>query len=134
MRRQIASLWERQLIRYGCVGAGLAVFYVALAWGLDAAIPALPLWASSATSLVVTIALQYVLHAALTFRSELADMNQAVRFAITTGNALVLSTLATTLGQHWLSLPSVVVFAALSLAIPAWNYLFFSLWVFRPKA
>lgn len=122
---------RKRLIRFGIVGGGVAVYYLAaylllLRSGMGA-------FAANSLAFGTAILLQYLGQAAFTFAAPLADRSQIIRFALMVGLGFVTSLLVTTGLAPLLSLSPALAALIVVLFLPVQNYLIMSFWVFvRP--
>ncbi len=120
-----------QLVRFACVGAVVALVYVAgylvlLALGL-------PQPLANAVAFLSAVALQYVGQAGFTFRRPIRDRAQVLRFGVMIGLGLVTATAITAWAGPHLGLSDAFAALAAALILPVQNYVFMSAWVFaRP--
>lgn len=126
-------VWKHSGVRYVVVGASLAVLYVGLSSLALNLFPAWPAWQVSAFCLLITIGIQYITHAGITFQSKLNDLKQGRRFLLVTASGLTVSTLMTTFGVQLTGWSPVFLIILTSLAIPVVNYALFRLWVFTSR-
>ena len=121
----------RRMVRYGCVGAGITVFYslavVALVRSLD---PISPVWAS-VLAFIVTLPLSWLAHGRISFSDRPRDVFQPVRFACSTVSSFMIAVggmywITNIGGHHYL-------FGILWnwLVIPGMNFAGYMFWVFR---
>lgn len=120
-----------RLLRFACVGASVALIYIALylaflAFGWAQAL-------ANAAAFGVAVAFQYVAQAGFTFRAKLKDGGQALRFAWMIGCGLVTSALITGVLAPAAGLSDALAALIVTFLLPVQNYLLMSRWVFRPQ-
>ena len=81
-----------QVIRYAFVGTVVALIYLVIFYCVQAVGQMSPV-VSSSLAFLLAVMVQYVAHAAVTFRRPLRDRTQAVRFASTIAMGLAFSVL-----------------------------------------
>ncbi|WP_293575214.1 GtrA family protein [Phaeobacter sp.] len=116
------------LLRFACVGVGVAGLYVLLYVGFLG--QGLDVWLANALAFGLAILVQYIGQTAWTFRQNLVAPRQALRFVLTiclgfVTSAVLTGLIAPALGwSPWLAAGSAAVL------LPVQNYLFFRLWVY----
>jgi putative flippase GtrA len=123
------SLWL--VIRYGLVGAAVALIYI-VSFKLLQIADLFPAVINSCLAFLIAVAVQYLGHAAITFRRTVRDGAQAVRFALTVGMGMVLSAIvvgcvgpALGIRDHYSALAVIVI-------VPFFNFIVFKVWAFAP--
>ncbi|WP_299153560.1 GtrA family protein [uncultured Tateyamaria sp.] len=117
-----------KILRFTCVGATVALLYIALYLGLLALAFAQPV--ANSTAFLLAVAVQYAGQAAFTFRAPLKDGPQITRFVAMIGCGLLSSALITGIAQPALGLPHWGAAVIVTLVLPIQNYLIMSRWVF----
>ncbi|WP_299284715.1 GtrA family protein [uncultured Tateyamaria sp.] len=117
-----------KILRFACVGATVALLYVALYLGLLTLGLAQPV--ANGAAFLLAVAVQYAGQAAFTFRAPLKDGPQITRFVAMIGCGLLSSALITGIAQPALGLPHWGAAAIVTLVLPIQNYLIMSRWVF----
>lgn len=119
-----------RLLRFGFVGASVALIYVALYVGFLA----LGWWQvpANAAAFLLAVLVQYVAQAGFTFRARLGDWGQIARFAWMIACGFVTSALVTGAVAPMLGLAPAAAALIVALVLPVQNYLLMSRWVFRP--
>jgi len=121
----------RRLLRYGCVGVGVSVFYSLLV--VACVIPPLAVdpTLASAVAFVVTLPAGWFAHRGFSFADRPRDRFQPIRFAAATG----LSFVAAVSGMYWITHVAghsyLLGIAWNWMVIPATNFMLYLLWVFR---
>lgn len=121
------------LIRYGITGVTIALIYM----GLFAAFKqttSLQSGTAASLSLVISIAVQYFMHAGFTFKRSWKDATQARRFLITAGLGIALSQIVLNHAGPALGWPDLFSAASIMVLIPILNYVLYSLWVFATRS
>jgi len=120
-----------QLLRFAIVGGLVAASYIAFYLVLLSMSVAQPL--ANATAFLLAVALQYVGQASFTFRQQLADRDQIVRFVCMIGLGLATSAVITGILAPLLRLGDLVAALVVTVVLPVQNYLLLSAWVFQEK-
>jgi len=119
---------HHKLIRFAVIGAGTALAYVLLYVGLLAT--GLPQTVANGLAFLMAVMLQYIGQAAFTFKQQLNDAAQIIRFAsmVALGfitSALITGPIAVTTGVvDWIAAATVTV------VLPVQNFVFMKFWVF----
>ena len=123
----------RRLLRYGCVGVGVSVFYSLLV--VACVIPPLALepTLASAIAFVVALPVGWFAHRAFSFADRPRDRFQPIRFAAATGSSFAAAVggmycITRVAGHSYL-----LGIAWNWMVIPATNFLLYLLWVFRER-
>lgn len=119
---------DETLPRFAIVGALVAGLYVLLylilqELGLGAAV-------ANTVAFLIAVSAQYVGQAAFTFRVQLRNRQQIVRFVVMIGLGLVTSTTMTALLGPALGLADWISAVAVTLVLPVQNFVLMRLWVF----
>lgn len=128
MIRALLDKDPAHLIRFVIVGVTVAALYVMLYVGFLSL--GLAIWAANALAFGIAVLVQYVGQTAWTFRQQLAEPGQALRFCITIGLGFVTSAILTGLVGPALDWPSWLAAGIAAVLLPVQNYLFFRLWVY----
>jgi putative flippase GtrA len=104
MIRALLDKDPAHLIRFAIVGVTVAALYVMLYVGFLSL--GLAIWAANALAFGIAVLVQYVGQTAWTFRHQLAEPGQALRFCITIGLGFVTSAILTGLVGSALDWPS----------------------------
>lgn len=121
----------RRLLRYGCVGVGVSVFYSLLV--VACVIPPLAVdpTLASVIAFVITLPAGWFAHREFSFADRPRDRFQPIRFAAATGSSFV----AAVGGMYWITRVAghsyLLGIAWNWMVIPATNFLLYLLWVFR---
>jgi putative flippase GtrA len=117
-----------QLLRFAIVGASVALIYVLsyvilLSLGLSQPF-------ANAVAFLLAIAFQYVGQASFTFGKRINDRTQLVRFFCMTGLGFLLAALITGIIGPMLGVANWVAAIAVTIILPAQNYIIMTVWVF----
>jgi len=119
------------LARYAAAGSAAALVYVSIYYGLAALMhaPSLPSsWLAFGVSLVV----QYSAHARFSFRSQLVDLRQGMRFAGATLIGLAASSTIAFVGPR-LGWPPILTAGVVVAIVPPLNLVLLAGWVFAAR-
>src|SRR5580658_5604079 len=135
--RTMADLYRRapaafrRLLRYGCVGVAVSVFYGLLVVACVAPPLAADPTLASVVAFVVTLPVGWFAHRAFSFADRPRDRFQPVRFAAATGSSFVTAVG----GMYWITRIAghsyLLGIAWNWMVIPASNFMLYLLWVFR---
>lgn len=119
-----------RLLRFACVGASVALIYVALYVGFLQ----LGWWqvTANASAFLLAVIVQYVAQAGFTFRVRLAVGSQILRFGWMIGWGLLTSAILTGLLAPAFDMRPSAAAILVALILPVQNYVLMSRWVFRP--
>ena len=120
-----------RIIRFGFVGASVAVIYIVLYMGFLALGWLQPF--ANAAAFLLAVAVQYVAQAGFTFRARLGDGGQVVRFGWMIGCGLLTSAIITGLLAPVKGISPAMAALIVACVLPVQNYLLMSRWVFRPR-
>ncbi len=119
-----------QLLRFGVVGVTVAALYVLLYAALKT-VTVQPI--ANAVAFLIAVAVQYVGQTVFTFRRPLGAPAQIGRFIAMISAGLVMSAILTGAVGPALGWVDWVAAAAVTVILPAQNYLFMKLWVYSAK-
>jgi putative flippase GtrA len=120
------------LLRFAIVGVAVALTYVCLYLTLIAA--GVPRFMANGLAFFQAIILQYAAQAAFTFKRQLADQTQIVRFAAMVSLGFISSALITGPIADMTGLADWKAAFAVTVLLPFQNYILLSLWVFAAPA
>ncbi len=130
-----AAVWAllRRMIRYGCVGLGISVFYSLAVVACVRGLPSLSPTSASTLAFIITLPLSYLAHARVSFSDRPYDSFQPLRFAVSTGMSFTVAVggmfvITDLLGHSYLW-----GIAWNWMIIPAMNFLTYMIWVFRER-
>ena len=120
-----------EVLRFVLVGGAITGFYVVAYTALSA----LGLSAALANSIAFgsAIGLQYVGQTIFTFRRDLMDAAQAVRFGIMVGLGYLMSAIITGLIAPAFGWPAAIAAIFVAIVLPIQNFIFMKLWVFTQQ-
>lgn len=131
LRRYATPAFLRRVLRYGCVGLAVSLFY---SLGVIACVhcwPPLGPTLASVIAFIVTLPIGYFAHRNISFFDSESDAFQPLRFAITTAASFVLAVG----GMYWITEIAgrdyLLGIVWTWLIIPAVNFVIYMLWVFR---
>jgi putative flippase GtrA len=119
---------QSKLVRFGIVGGGTALAYVALYMTFLAI--GMPQIAANGTAFLLAVMLQYAGQASFTFGRQLNDRIQIVRFAVMVCLGFASSALITAVLPALIGVPDWAAAALVTVCLPVQNYIFMTLWVF----
>ncbi|MEM6554400.1 MAG: GtrA family protein [Pseudomonadota bacterium] len=122
---------KKMLFRYVVTGVSVAAIYVLLHSILSFYI-SMDKALASGIAIVVAIGVQYWLHSAFTFESRVSDRAQIMRFIATIFLGLIVSQIVVGYLGPILGIAEILSVFMVIFVLPVSNFLFFSLWVFRP--
>ena len=131
MRHDVFIAAQSRLMRYGCVGLGISVFYsLAVAAFVHPPFLFAPTWASIA-AFALTLPLSYLAHGKVSFVDRPFDRLQPIRFAFSTVGSFAIAVG----GMYWITevMGGTWLLGILWnwLIIPLMNLTSYALWVFR---
>ena len=121
-------LLQHKLIRFAVIGAGVAGAYVLLYLGLLAT--GLPQAIANGLAFLLAVMLQYVGQAAFTFKQQLNDGAQIIRFAAMVALGFFTSALITGPVAAATGLADWIAAATVTVILPVQNFVFMKFWVF----
>ncbi len=116
-----------ELARFATTGFIVAVVYVALHSVLATQIAPL---ASNMISFCLAVGVQYVLQTSWTFRRDIKDRDQAVRFAFVIAVGLTYSSIMTAFVGPLLDVSATLSAGFVAVTLPFLNFIAFRLWVY----
>lgn len=121
----------RRIVRYGCVGFGIALFYSLVVIICVRVVPSLSPTMASIAAFVMTLPLSYLAHGRVSFADRPFDSFQPMRFAVSNAMSFTVAVggmygITELAGQSYL-----VGIAWNWIIIPAMNFLTYMFWVFR---
>lgn len=116
------------LVRFAIVGVTIAAIYV-LVYVALLRLGTPGLWANG-LAFAIAVAAQYAAQTLFTFRTDLANPQQAMRFAAMIGTGLVTSTMLTQWIAPAMGLPGMVAAIIVTIILPVQNYILMKAWVY----
>lgn len=116
------------IARFALVGISIAALYVVLYLAFLQI--GMPQGRANALAFVIAVVVQYAGQARFTFRKQLADPTQILRFSVMTGLGFITSALLTGYIAPALALNNWIAAVSVTLILPVQNYILMTLWVF----
>lgn len=117
--------------RYIIVGLTVAATYWLLTYAASA-LTDIPIVIISTICFTIAIILQYFLHAYFTYSHRSNTKGQSIRFGVSVALGYIISIIITGWLGPTFELPTYITVTLVVVLIPITNFIFFSLWVFKP--
>ena len=119
-------------LRFALVGGCATIIHVLVAVATERWTPA-GQYASNVAGYASALALSYVGHAALTFKTPILRVRQIGRFTTVSASGLCLGFIVIRLASALPDLPFPVTMATTGLLVASWTYALSKLWTFTPE-
>ena len=118
-----------RFLRFSVVGAVVAAIYVAGFTLLSHA--GMNLYLANLIAFTVAVTFQYLAQTLWTFKGSIGDHSQGVRFGVTIGLGLALSTIISSVLAPAFGWPSWLAASLVAVLLPITNFVAFRFWVYR---